>query len=149
MCFFYKKMYFLQKKCIFYKKNVFFTKTCFFIKISIFDENFDFWRNFWFLTKIWKNFDIILKLPFFIENSGFFLLPKFRQKFQFSNKDFYQKFRFLIKISILTKTSIFDRNVDVMKNFDCLTKKLHFDFLPKYCDFQTFQKAVRNLRNLF
>ena len=50
----------------------------FLTKISIFDENFDFWRKFWF----WRTFRFLTKLLIFDENFAF--CPKFRFLYKIS-----------------------------------------------------------------
>ena len=99
---------------------------------EIFDQNFHFWENFRFLTKISifeKNFDFWPELRFLRKNSisdqNFYFWPKFR--FLTKNFDFWPKFPFWSKFRFFTKISIFHQNFDFSPKFRFLPKISIFD----------------------
>ena len=88
-------------------------------------QNFDFWPNFRFLTKIsicdqdfnfWPHFRFLTKISIF--NEFFLFFTKIPICDQSSicdqNFNFWRKFRFVTKLQFFTKISIFDRNFDLV-----------------------------------
>ena len=119
------------------------------VQTIIFDEHFDFYENFNFVNgnfDFWRKFWFLTKIPIFDENFDFWRKFRFLTKISIfdENFDFWRKFRFL------TKIPIFDENFDFWRKFRFLKTMLLFG--RKFSIFDNifdFWEILRFFENFF